>query len=329
MTREVTETLIVPENLAGRRLDRALADLLPEYSRSRIKQWILDDCVHVDGQAGVPKEKVTAGQTIAVSVQLERSATDAPEPIPLSVVHEDADLIVLDKPAGLVVHPGAGNPDHTLVNGLLFRYPALAELPRAGIVHRLDKDTSGLIAVAASLRAHTALVQALQERRVTREYLAVCAGVPVAGTRIDAPVGRHPTVRTRMAVSKKGKPAVTHFRVLERYAGYSLLIVRLETGRTHQIRVHLSHIKHAILGDREYARMNVAPGLDPPTRAVIQNMGRQALHASALRLAHPATGEPLAFASPLPADIRQLVETLRCSVGMESDKEPGVWPAPA
>ncbi len=303
--------ITIPEELAGRRLDQALARLLPDYSRSRLKAWIVAGQVQLDGLVTTPRTAVQSGQIVTLAAESEKQTDARPESMPLRLVHEDADLLIVDKPAGLVVHPGAGNRDGTLVSGLLHAFPELDALPRAGLVHRLDKDTSGLLVVARSLPAHTELVRALQARDITREYRAICLGRLTAGGSVDAPVGRHPVHRTRMAVHPRGRPAVTHYRVLARFAAHSLLAVRLETGRTHQIRVHMAHIRHPLFGDAAYGgRRSLPPGASAAARAVIQAFNRQALHASRLALNHPVTGEALEFHAALPADMNALLEAL-------------------
>jgi 23S rRNA pseudouridine1911/1915/1917 synthase len=297
---------LVPDDAAGLRLDQVLAGLIPEHSRNRLQTWVREGLVTVDGQAASePKIRVAAGAEIGVSLPAETSdAADQAEDIPLTVVFEDDDLLVIDKPAGLVVHPGSGNRNGTLMNALLHRIPGLAELPRAGIVHRLDKDTSGLLVVARTLAAQTDLVRQLQARTVKRQYYAVVAGSVRRDATVDAPVGRHPVHRTRMAVvpaSRGGKPAVTHFRVLEQFARAAAVECSLETGRTHQIRVHMASIGHPLIGDPVYARH------DPR----LPEFPRQALHAMRLGLVHPSSRRPMQWESPLPDDIRALLEVLR------------------
>ncbi len=297
---------------AGKRLDRLLADVFPEYSRTRLQSWIADGRVTVDGRAERASSRLEAGQQVVLEAVLEPVIEDSPEPIALDIVHEDADLIVLNKPSGLVVHPGAGNRSGTLVNALLHHVPELARLPRAGLVHRLDKDTSGLLVVAKTTASHAALVAALAQREIHREYRALVRGDVVAGSRIEAPIGRHPTARTRMAVNPRGKPAVTHTRVLEHLGGYTYLAVTLESGRTHQIRVHLSHAGTPIVGDPVYAgRQALVAGLSAEAAEAVRNFPRQALHAARLEFRHPGTGEPCAFEAPLPADMESLLTVLR------------------
>ncbi len=314
------QTLIleIPPEMAGERLDRALARLLPQHSRSRIRGWIDAGDVERGGRPGRPSESVDAGERVRVRLGAALAPPGAvePEPIALSVLHRDRDCFVIDKPAGLVVHPGAGNPRHTLQNALLSLDPALAQLPRAGIVHRLDKDTSGLLVVARTPTAHTALTRQIAERRVTREYLAVCRGVPTAGATLDRPIGRDRVDRVRMAVRADGRHAVTHFRVLERFRAHALLGVRLETGRTHQIRVHLAHAHHPILGDPLYGgRFQRPRGASDVLVAALRGFARQALHATRLSFAQPRTGRVLSVESAPPADFAQLLDVLRRDAG--------------
>lgn len=306
--------LTVGPELAGERLDRALARTFPAYSRSRLQAWIEAGRVRVAGREAKPRTRLAEGEHVVLEAVLEPVIADAPEPIALDVVFEDEDLLVIDKPPGLVVHPGAGNRKGTLVNALLHHAPELSHLPRAGLVHRLDKDTSGLLVVARTTAAHAALVAALADRNIHREYRALVRGEVVAGTRIEAPIGRHPTARTRMAVNPRGKPAVTHTRVIERIAGYTLLAVTLESGRTHQIRVHLSHAGTPIVGDPVYGgRRLLAGGLSPAAADAVTRFPRQALHAARLAFRHPRTGEDLDFEAPLPADMAALIAALRGS----------------
>jgi len=293
--------------MAGLRLDQALARMLPDYSRSRLQDWVRRARVTVDGAAAAPKSKVWGGENIEVRTELDPDARAfAPQDIPLAIVHEDAQLLVIDKPAGLVVHPGSGNPDGTLLNALLHYAPVLSTVPRAGIVHRLDKDTSGLLVVAKAVEAHTNLVRQLQARSVRREYVAVVAGVPAAQGRIEAPIGRHPVARTKMAVVARGKSAVTRFRVLRAGDGWSLVLCSLETGRTHQIRVHMHSIGHPIVGDPVYPGTKLARVLPEAART----FKRQALHAARLELTHPTSGRRLSFDAPLALDLAALLVAL-------------------
>jgi 23S rRNA pseudouridine1911/1915/1917 synthase len=304
-------TAIVPERLGGLRLDQALAELFPHYSRSRLKDWILAGRIRIDGRSLRPRDRVAGGERVELEPVAEPAAALRAQALPLAIVHEDETLIVVDKPAGLVVHPGAGNPDRTLQNALLHHAPELAALPRAGIVHRLDKETSGLLVVARTLPAHTALVRALQARAIERRYEGVVYGVLTGGGTIAAPIGRHPTRRTHMSVRDGGRPAVTHYRVARRFRAHTHLRLRLDTGRTHQIRVHLAHIGHPLVGDPQYGRRLAVPAAaDPALAAALRAFRRQALHASRLELVHPATGTPRAWEAPLPHDLRGLLEAL-------------------
>jgi 23S rRNA pseudouridine1911/1915/1917 synthase len=315
MTRQVELAARIPEKAAGQRLDQVLADLFPDYSRSRLQQWIRAGAVRVDGAQRKGKERVLGGERVVIAAELEEDTGVVAQDIALDLVYEDQDLLVIDKPAGLVVHPAAGNPDGTLQNALLHYDPALATVPRAGIVHRLDKDTSGLLVVARNLTAHQALVAQLQARSVRREYLAVVWGLLIAGGTVDAPVGRHATDRKRMAVTSFGKPAITHYRIEARYRAHTLVRVNLETGRTHQIRVHMAHIRHPLLGDPVYGgRPRVPAGISAAARAAVQAFTRQALHATRLSLRHPRGGEIMEWHSPLPEDMVALIGALEADV---------------
>ena len=302
----------VPDACAGRRFDAVIAELFPEHSRSRLAGWIKAGQARLDGREARPRDPVRGGELVTVEAEIG-IATDAPaEDIALDVLYEDTDVIVLDKPAGLVVHPGAGNPAGTLVNALLHRDPSLSALPRAGIVHRLDKDTSGVMVVARTLQAHTALVDQLSARQVHRQYLAVVVGALVSGGTANAPIDRHPRDRLRMAVRDDGKEAVTHFRLRERFRAHTLLECRLETGRTHQIRVHMAHLKHPIVGDPLYGGpLKLPRGASDDTMAMLRGFKRQALHAETLEFVHPVSGEPVRCTAPVPGDLRALVDALR------------------
>jgi len=315
---------VAPE-LAGRRFDQVLAELFPDYSRSRLQGWIRAGLALLDGEVVQPRHKVRAGQQIVLSPQQEESTGAAAESIPLEVVFEDEHLLVINKPAGLVVHPGAGNPAGTLMNGLLHHAPELEALPRAGILHRIDKDTTGLLLVARSMAAHTRLVRDLEQRKIKREYRAVCYDRLTAGETVDAPIGRHPTQRTRMAVTDKGKPAVTHYRVLARFVAHSFIACRLESGRTHQIRVHMAWRKHPLVGDPVYGgRLRIPPGASEELTRVLQTFKRQALHASDLGFVHPVSGEELQFHAQLPDDLLGLLGALGGNASI--DYEGMQWP---
>ena len=301
----------VPPELAGQRFDQALARLFPEYSRSRLTQWIKEGRALLDEAAARPRDAVAGGQRVRLQVLDEPLTEMLPEALPLDIVYEDPALIVVNKPAGLVVHPGAGNRAGTLQNALLHHAPELAAVPRCGLVHRLDKDTSGLLAVARTLQAHTRLVAALQAREFEREYEAVVTGVLTGGGTVDAPLGRHAADRLRMSVREGGRPAVTHYRLLKRFRAHTHISVKLETGRTHQIRVHLAHIRHPLVGDPVYGRRLALPaGATERLKAALHSFRRQALHARRLGLAHPLSGEKLAWEAPIPADLRELIDAL-------------------
>ena len=301
----------IPDANRGQRLDQALAQLFPDFSRTRLKNWIEAGRVLVDGRALRPKDVVGGGEIVHLSPVEEAVVELAPEPIDLNVIHEDASIIVIDKPAGLVVHPGAGNPRSTLQNALLHREPALAQLPRAGIVHRLDKETSGLLVVARTASAHAKLTKLLATHDVERTYEAVAIGVMTAGGTIDAPIDRHPIDRLRMAVRVHGRAAITHYRVIERFRAHTHVRVELETGRTHQIRVHLAHAGFPLVGDALYGRRLVIPKAPTPrVEAALRGFHRQALHAARLAFAHPVGGKRVEFAAPLPADLVDLVGAL-------------------
>ena len=309
---EESQTKTVPDELAGKRLDQALATMFPEYSRSRLKSWILQGIVTINGGEMRPKDPVSGGETVALQPAKELGVVSAPEPMDLDVRFEDDELLVVNKPAGLVVHPGAGNLRGTLMNGLLYRVPGLAELPRAGIVHRIDKDTSGLLLVGKTLQSHTILVRMLAGREISRQYLAICGGVLTGGGTIDAPIGRHPVDRLRMSVQEKGKPAVTRYRVLERFKAHTYISVELESGRTHQIRVHFAYRRHPLVGDPVYGgRMALPPASDDALIETFRNFRRQALHAARLEFRHPVTKERVEIEVPPPADYMDLLNALR------------------
>ena len=304
----------VPLSAAGRRFDQALAEMFPDYSRSRLTAWIKAGAVTLDGVLAPPRQLLRGGEQVRLEVVLEAEVELAPEDIALDIVHEDAHVLVLNKPAGLVVHPGAGNSAGTLLNALLHHDPVLAQLPRGGIVHRLDKDTSGLMVVAKTLAAHTALVDMLSRHDVERQYEAVVLGTLVAGGTVDAPIGRHMGDRLRQAVrdEEDGKHAVTHYRLRERFRAHSLIQCSLETGRTHQIRVHLAHIGHPLIGDPLYGGgLKLPKGATPELAAALRGFRRQALHAERLAFEHPVSREPLSFSAERPADQQALIDALR------------------
>lgn len=304
-------TAIIPDEYAGRRLDQALAALFPDITRNQLQQWIEAGHVSLDQRTPRKRDKVTGGETVAIALPPPRAPEGGPEDIPLAVVYEDEELLVINKPVGLVVHPGAGNRSHTLLNAVLHHHPPAAHLPRAGIVHRLDKDTSGLMVVAKTERSRQRLIRALQKRSVEREYVAIVHGVLVAGGTIDAPIGRHARDRLRMSVTDSGKPAVTHYRVLKRYRAHTLVQARLESGRMHQIRVHLAHLQFPVVGDPVYGgRLRLPKGASALLTERLREFRRQALHAAKLALVHPVSGERMQWAASVPDDMARLMEAL-------------------
>ena len=312
MTKGQRLTARIPPEMAGMRLDQVLASIFPEYSRARLQHWIRLGQVVVDDRQLRPRDKIQGGESVKINATAGEDTTWSGESIPLDIIYEDDAIFVINKPAGLVAHPGAGNHAGTLLNAMLGYAPELAAVPRAGIVHRLDKDTSGLIVVARTLIAHKSLVEQLQARTLKREYEAFVCGVMTAGGNIDAPVGRHPVHRTRMAVVDRGKPAITHYRVIERFRAHTHIRVRLETGRTHQIRVHMAHIHHPIIGDPLYGgRLRFPKGGSAALLEMLRAFKRQALHAVQLGLQHPLTGEWQQWESPLPSDMSGLLAVLR------------------
>ncbi len=308
--KEVFHTTI-PQEWLGQRLDQALVKLFPDYSRSRLQTWLKQGQIRVDGEIRKPKDKVIGGEQVELQLEPVSENDWQAEDIPLEIVYEDESLLVINKSAGMVVHPAAGNYSGTLLNALLHYAPELEAIPRAGIVHRLDKDTTGLLVVARSLAAQKSLVEQLQARSFLREYVAIVQGVMTAGGSVDAPIGRHPVNRKRMAVISSGKPAVTHYRVSERYRSHTRLSVRLETGRTHQIRVHMAHLHYPLLGDPVYGgRFKIPPASDEAFLQVLKNFKRQALHAQQLGLRHPQTGEFIEWRAEVPQDMQQLQRAL-------------------
>lgn len=304
MNTKITLTAVVPENLSNLRLDAAMAQLFPDYSRAQIQQWIREGAVNLNGQ---PVKKTRTAVKPTQQIDLNATLIDQgdwqAQNIPLDIVYEDDSLIVINKPVGLVVHPGAGNPDKTLVNALLYYAPELSEIPRAGIIHRLDKETSGLLVIARTLPAHHALTKMMQEREISREYRALVLGNIISGNTIDTRIGRHPVQRIKMAVTGNGRTAITHYRVIERFEKHTLLKVKLETGRTHQIRVHMAHIGHPIVGDPVYGKRGV--------ENKSYTLSHQALHAYKLGLKHPISGQNHYWKAPMPEDMLDLIEKLQ------------------
>ena len=311
MNQEKKLSAPIPSELAGQRLDQALAALFADITRSRLQQWIEDGRVLLNGRVPRKRDKVKEGDAVEILAPPPAEGNWKAQAIPLEIVHEDGDILVINKPPGLVVHPGAGNPEGTLLNALLNHASALAALPRAGIVHRLDKDTSGLMVVAKTERARQHLIEQLQEHSVEREYLTIVNGVMVAGGTIDAPIGRHRTQRTRMAVSDRGKPAVSHYRVMKKYRAHTLVQVKLESGRTHQIRVHMAHLHYPVVGDPVYGgRLKIPAGASERLKNELRHFRRQALHALKLSLIHPGTGKRVQWATSVPEDMSKLMEAL-------------------
>lgn len=321
MTQITLSAQIQPQQM-GQRLDQALAELFPDYSRSRLKTWIEADLVQLNGRiANIPREKVYGGEQVLIQAEVEDETQYAPENIPLNIVYEDQHILVINKPQDLVVHPGAGNRSGTVLNALLYHYPQIAEVPRAGIVHRLDKDTTGLMVIAKTIPAQTKLVRDLQKRKITREYEAIASGIMTKGGKVDQPMARHPTKRTQMAVNPMGKPAVTHYRIMEHFRHYTRLRLRLETGRTHQIRVHMAYIAHPLLGDQTYGgRPRPPKNASNEFAQVLREFKRQALHAVMLKLDHPITGETMQWYAPLPQDFVNLVNALKQDYLLHKDE---------
>lgn len=312
MNKSNQQTITITEDHKNKRLDQALAQLLPEYSRAQIQSWIKSGHILVDGKTVKPNTKLKGLEEIQVSVQERLDEMWEAQKLPLDIVHEDDDVIVLNKPVGLVVHPGSGVSSNTLLNALIHHAPQLKKLPRAGIVHRLDKNTSGILVIAKSERAFKSLTQQLKTRTMSREYKAIVYGAMISGGTVDAPIDRHAIERKRMAVVETGKPAITHYRIAEKFPNHTLLSVKLDTGRTHQIRVHMLHIRHPIVGDNTYGgRTRLSKGMSEELIALLREFKRQALHAFALGFIHPATDEPVSFKVDLPEDMQVLIKALR------------------
>jgi len=311
MQESVLLKVTIPENMAGKRLDQVLAEIFKDHSRTRLQTWIRNGHVRVNNKILRQRDHVVGGELVEIKASIETRDSSSPEDIPLHVLHEDSELIILNKPAGLVVHPGAGNPEHTLLNALLHFDPQLEYVPRAGIVQRLDKDTSGLMVVARTPQTHTYFVEQLQARSIKREYKTIVSGVMTAGGSIDQPIGRHPRHRKKMTVTDKGKTAITHYRIIKKFSGHTYLQIQLETGRTHQIRVHLSYLKYPILGDPVYGgRVKIPKNTSMQLISTIQSFPRQALHAYKIELKHPVSGDMICLESPLPEDMQSLFEAL-------------------
>ena len=309
----------VPDEASGERLDKVLAKVFPPHSRSKLQAWLKEGRITLANETPSGRLSVTGGEILRLQMPPLAQIEWAAEPLALSVVHQDEHIVVIDKPSGLVVHPGAGNPAGTLANAILHQYPAAGALPRAGIVHRLDKDTSGLLVVALTELARSELIQGLEARAISREYLAVVNGRPISGGTVDASIGRHPRNRLKMAVTSKGRPAVTHYRLGQCFRSHTLLKLQLQTGRTHQIRVHMAHLGFPLVGDPVYGgRFQLPPRSSPQLITTLQGFQRQALHAAVLALVHPATGESLRWESVVPSDFAALIDALSIDAAIET-----------
>lgn len=319
MSQKIQHTLTIPDQLRGLRLDQALSRLLPDFSRTQIQTWIKNAEVTVDGKTLKARETVKGGEKIFLFAALKMQPMWEAEPIPLNIIYEDSDLLVVNKPVGMVVHPAAGNINNTLLNALLHHAPTLHALPRGGIIHRLDKNTSGLLVIAKNQTSFIRLSKQLKARSITRIYQAIVCGVLASGGTINEPIGRHPIQRKRMTVIETGKPAITHYRVIERYRAHTRLKVQLETGRTHQIRVHLAHVYYPLLGDPIYGkRLQLPKGAILELITFLRQFKRQALHASELSLIHPITQKSCSWQAPLPEDMKELIQVLKTDLKSSS-----------
>ena len=312
MNKHIQLTAVIPDEHQGQRLDKTLATLFSDFSRSQLKTWMDNGYVLVNGKAQKPRDKVLGGETVVIDALLEEREDWKGQALILTIIYEDDDILVINKPVGQVVHPAAGNADSTLVNALLYHHPDLACLPRAGLVHRLDKETSGLLVIAKTLSAHKHLVEQLQSREMGRRYIAIVCGTLTGGGKVNEPIGRHPLQRVKQAVVHNGKPAITHYRVVERFAEHTLIRVQLETGRTHQIRVHMAHVRHPLLGDPLYGRRFALPKkASEELILALRAFKHQALHAESLTLFHPSTLKEMTFEAPIPEDFQHLITLLR------------------
>jgi len=320
MTEKIFLTLTIPDDLIGTRLDQALAKLLSDFSRTEIQEWIKNGNVTVNNQHVKAKEKMFGGETVIIDAMRKTQPVWQPQAIQLDIIYEDEALLVINKPPGMVVHPAPGNPDNTLLNAILHHAPDLAPLPRVGIIHRLDKNTSGLLVIAKTHAALMNLSKQMKSRRISRIYQAIVCGTLLSGGTIEAPVGRNPVQRKRMAVIETGKPAVTHYRVIEKYRAHTRLKIQLETGRTHQIRVHMAHLRYPIFGDQTYGgRLQLPRGASPELITTLREFKRQALHAKELGLTHPLTNKPITWQAPLPLDMQNLANVLHQDAELNKD----------
>ena len=309
--KKYNEEKYIPDEMASKRLDVVLADLFPEFSRSRLKKWIIDGSILIDQETKRPRDLIEGGEHVLIKAELAENSSDKAEPIDFKVEYEDSDIIIINKPAGLVAHPGAGNPNGTLLNGLLHRWPELTDVPRAGIIHRLDKETSGLMVVTKNLIAHNHLVKELSRRNIKREYDAICYGVLTGGGTIDEPIGRHKTQRKKMSIMSNGKQAITHYTVIMRFRAHTHIKIKLETGRTHQIRVHFAYKRNALLGDPLYSRLMIPAGCSKHLEESIRSFKRQALCASKLGFIHPSSKKKIEAKICLPSDFDNLLNVLK------------------
>lgn len=312
MNHKIQHSIIIPAELSGMRLDQAVAKILPEYSRALIQKWIKNGNLLLNQEEVKPKTIIYGEEAVTLEAILEPQAEWSAQPLPLNIVYEDEAILVINKPTGVIVHPGNGNPDHTLLNALLYHAPELKLLPRAGIVHRLDKDTTGLLVIGKTLAAHSSLSKQLKARTIRREYQAIVNGSMISGGTIEAPIARHSLLRKRMAVIDTGRPAITHYRVAEKFRDHTRLKVQLETGRTHQIRVHMAYIQHPIIGDPVYGgRLKLPKSATSVLISALRQFKRQALHAEELELMHPMTGEIMQWQAEVPPDFADLLKCLR------------------
>lgn len=320
MTEKIQRTITLADNLGGLRLDQALAKTIPEFSRTLIQEWIKSGAIQIDGKPAKARMSVLGGETVEINAALKEQPIWEAQNIALNIVHEDDAILVINKPIGMVVHPAVGNKNSTLLNALLHHAPELKNLPRAGIIHRLDKDTSGLLVVAKTQAALMDLSKQLKARSISRIYQAVVCGVMTSGGRVDEPIGRHPIARKKMAVIDTGKHALTHFRIIDRYRAHTRIKVQLETGRTHQIRVHMAHIHFPIFGDPVYGgRLQLPKGASPKLVKILRQFKRQALHATELGFIHPVTHKPVTYHAALPEDMKELIDALKEDAEIESD----------
>ncbi|MFP3019470.1 MAG: 23S rRNA pseudouridine(1911/1915/1917) synthase RluD [Arsenophonus sp.] len=322
MTQQLQLHSQILKSQLGQRLDQAIAKLFPKYSRSKIKEWILNNRVQVNSKIiNRPKKKVFGYEQISINALIEENMNWQPQNILLNIVYEDEEILVINKPRNLVVHPGAGNSDGTVLNALLYRYPEIINVPRAGIVHRLDKDTTGLMVIAKTISAQIYLLKALQLKKITREYEAVVNGRMIVGGMINKPIARHPIKRTHMAIDPMGKIAVTYYQVIENFRAHTRIRVRIESGRTHQIRVHMAHINHPLVGDPVYGtRQYLLKDVSKEFRKIMKNFDRQALYSAMLRLCHPSTGIEMEWNLDIPADMLMLINILKEDAVMHKDK---------